>query len=154
MNINKNNDMMTSEEYRAMATPLVERIIRELGLTTKIADSGHMLHHVQAETVTVHGVKIGIKLFQYGQSINSTKPKPDSELTSEAEIEFVLPKTAVLANTYMDHVAAKEGLKKNNYYHYYAGPKYRDQAAERNYKNTDIGAYHRCRHGCKYCYAK
>lgn len=124
----------SSAAFVASARPLVEKMARELGLEAKILADSHISHHVQTETVTVHGVKVDVKLLEYGTM--SGKPKADP--TIEAEVEFCLPETAVLANTYMDHVAAAEGLKKNAYYKYFAGPAYKSQESLRNYKNTDV----------------
>lgn len=114
----------SSAAFKALATPYVEQIARELGINAAIKKDGHCSHTVETELITVHGVDINIKIFRYARMGGGMSEDIGVEVT------FSLPEDGVLADTYLDHVAAAEAFRKNNGHEYAAGPRYRDYSSE------------------------
>ena len=114
----------SSAAFKALATPFVEQIVRELGINAAIRKETFVSHTVETEPVTVHGAKVNIKIVRYGRMGGGMSDDIGVEVT------FSLPEDGVLADTYLNHVAAEEGLRKNHGHKYAAGPRYRDYSAE------------------------
>lgn len=114
----------SSAAFKALATPYVKQIARELGINAAIRKDGHCSHTVETEPITVHGVDINIKIVRYARMGGGMSEDIGVEMT------FSLPEDGVLADTYLDHVAAAEAFRKNNGHEYAAGPRYRDYSSE------------------------
>lgn len=102
----------------------VERILADLKLAGGVKKEHFVSNQSESEAVDAHGTKIVVRFTRY----------KDDDI--EAEVSFRLPEDSVTANTFMDHCAAKEGTKKNNYGEYCYGPAYRDQRSENFNKHT------------------
>lgn len=114
----------SSAAFKALATPYVKQIARELGINAAIRKDGHCSHTVETEPITVHGVDINIKIVRYGRMSGGISEDIGVEVT------FSFPEDGVLADTYLNHVAAAEAFCKNNGHDYAAGPRYRDYSSE------------------------
>ena len=120
----------SSRAFKALATPFVEQIARELGISAAIRKETFVSHTVETEPVTVHGVEVNIKIFRYARMGGGMSEDIGVEVT------FSLPEDGVLADTYLNHVAAAEAFRKNHGHEYAAGPRYRDYSAELGGRQT------------------
>lgn len=120
----------SSQAFKALATPFVEQIARELGINATIRKDGHVSHTVETEPCTLHNVEIAVKIFRYARMGGGMSEDIGVEVT------FSLPEDGVLADTYLDHVAAAEAFRKNHGHQYAAGPRYRDYSSELGGRQT------------------
>jgi len=114
----------SSQAFKVLATPFVEQIVKELDINAAIRKETFVSHTVETEPVTVHGAEVNIKICRYGRMGGGMSDDIGVEVT------FSLPEDGVLADTYLNHVAAEEGFRKNHGHKYAAGPRYRDYSAE------------------------
>ena len=120
----------SSQAFKALATPYVKQIARELGINAAIRKETFVSHTVETEPVTVHSAEVNIKIFRYARMGGGMSEDIGVEVT------FSLPEDGVLADTYLNHVAAAEGFRKNHGHEYAAGPRYRDYSAELGGRQT------------------
>jgi len=99
-------------------------ILRKIGLESTIKEDWPVSNQATTVPCIVNGTKITVEvtMFKKGEV--------------RVEVIFILPETAVLANTYMQHCAHIENIPKNHAHHYCAGPRYRDYSSEMHGKNT------------------
>ena len=114
----------SSRSFKAFARPFVEQIARELGINAAIRKETFVSHTVETEPCTLHGTEVTVKIVRYGRMGGGMSDDIGVEVT------FLLPEDGVLADTYLNHVAEAEGLRKNHGHKYAAGPRYRDYSAE------------------------
>ena len=114
----------SSQAFKVLATPFVEQIVKELDINAAIRKETFVSHTVETEPVTVHGAEVNIKICRYGRMGGGMSDDIGVEVT------FSLPEDGVLADTYLNHVAAAEAFRKNHGHEYAAGPRYRDYSAE------------------------
>lgn len=114
----------SSQAFKALATPFVEQIVKELGINAAIRKDGHCSHTVETEPCTMHGAEVSVKIVRYARMGGGMSENIGVEVT------FSLPEDGVLADTYLNHVAVSEGFRKNNGHKYAAGPRYRDYSSE------------------------
>ncbi len=120
----------SSEAFKALATPYVKQIVKELGINAAIRKETFVSHTVETEPITVHGAEVNIKIFRYARMGGGMSKDIGVEVT------FSLPEDGVLADTYLNHVAAAEGFRKNHGHEYAAGPRYRDYSSELGGRQT------------------
>lgn len=114
----------SSAAFKALATPFVEQIVKELGINAIIRKETFVSHTVETEPCTLHGTEVSVKIVRYARMGGGISEDIGIEVT------FSLPEDGVLADTYLNHVAAAEGFRKNHGHEYAAGPHYRDYSAE------------------------
>ena len=114
----------SSSAFKAAARPFVERIISKLNIPASIKEDDRVLHCVETEYCTVHGAEVKVEICRYAKMGGGMSDDINVEMTIH------LPEDGVMAQAYMDHVAAKEGLRKNIGHKYAAGPRYRDYLDE------------------------
>lgn len=108
---------MTPTEY-------VQKILASLGVEAKINDNHFVNNQVETIPVDIHNVSVRVRYTYYANG------------GIGAEVTFSLPEEGVLADTYIQHVAEKENLKKNHGHEYHVGPDYRDYASSLLKKDT------------------
>lgn len=127
---NKKNEE-SSQAFKAAARPLVEKILKDLNLPASIKQDGCISHHVESEPCTVHGAAVVVQVCQYARMGGGMSDNINVEVT------ISLPKDGVLAQSFMDHVAAEEHIKKNHGGKYAAGPRYCDYLRELSGKRVE-----------------
>lgn len=102
------------------------QILKGIGIVTSgdcIEDS-HVSNETTSKSFNVEGTGIRISVCEFGNG------------NCRIDIDFRLPEGSVLADTFMDFCAGKEGTKKNNYGEYFFGPSYATQMEENRNKQT------------------
>ncbi len=114
----------SSRAFKALATPYVKQIVRELGINAAIRKETFVSHTVETEPCALHNVEITVKIVRYGRMGGGMSENIGVEVT------LSLPEDGVLADTYLNHVAAAETFHKNHGHEYASGPRYRDYSSE------------------------
>lgn len=121
----------SSNAFKAIVSPLVEKIIKKLDLNATIQKDTHVSHQINTEPCSVHGATVKIEICRYARMSGGMSDKINVEVT------IALPEDGIMANTYLDHVAKAESINKDHYGFYCSGPKYTSYEAERNGHNIE-----------------
>lgn len=122
----------SSRAFKALATPFVEQIAKELGINAAIRKETFVSHTVETEPCTVHGAKVKIVICQYGRMGGGMSENIN------AEVAILLPENGIVADAFMECVAKEEHIEKDHFGFYCAGPKYATYDAERRGHNIEM----------------
>ena len=105
----------------------IERIINGLGIkedNSCIKGDSFVSNAIESKSYLIHGTSVKAHFVIFDSNI------------VRVDIGFALPSDAVLADTFMDYCAGKEGTKKNHSNEYCYGPTYKDWGTELGKKQT------------------